>query len=117
MAEGNLLEPLLSFHPKHVLEGWNTMLVLITNGCLERSLKPVPEEGNMLLALGDKQTSSQLGRSGKNPNTMHSTSNETRAKALAHNIQTLFLFICTKDWASGSRKLQCSEHDSPSCHL
>lgn len=92
------------------------MPVVITNSCSWRSLKPVPEDGRMVLALGDKRASSQLGSSGKSLNTTHSTLNEGSAKAFAHNIRTL-LFICTKDWAYGSRKLQSSEHNSPSCHL
>lgn len=66
--------------------------------------------------LGDKRTCGPLGRRGKNLSTMHSTLNETGAKLSVHDIQTL-LFICTKSWAHGSRKLQCSEHDSPAHHL
>lgn len=106
----------MSFHPKHVSEGQNTILVPIRNSCLERSPKPVPEEGRASLALGDKRTCGPLGRRGKNLSTMHSTLNETGAKLSVHDIQTL-LFICTKSWAHGSRKLQCSEHDSPAHHL
>lgn len=54
-----------------MFEGQNTILVLIRGNCLEKSSKPVPQEGRVLFALGDKRTGGQLGRRGRNLNTMH----------------------------------------------
>lgn len=38
---------------------------------MEKSSKAVPQEGRVLLVLGDKRTGGQLGRRGKNLNIMH----------------------------------------------
>lgn len=64
------MEPLLCYFTQNVFEGQNTILVLIRGSCLEKSSKPVPQEGRVLFALGDK-SGGQLGRRGKNLNTMH----------------------------------------------